>query len=253
MTDAVRREDASLALFPYLILGFFLLVLALAARAPAAFLQKALPASLPVQVSAWGGTVWQGQAAMVQGANNAFVDWRVQPAKLLTGRLVALLHAQGALQLDGVLELGLGRWKLDGMQGEIPVAMVQQMLPSGWSLPGAVRAENLVLARAGYGQGAWLAAGGQLYWSGGPMQYSVNGQAQGATLPPLVVTVRLDGETLVLALNEAQGSLGLATVRLTPDGQLETQLRERLLRYSPGYRGSGSDPDAVVVTARQAL
>ena len=39
-------------------------------------------------------------------------------------------------------------------------------------------------------------------------------------------------------------------LRLLPDGQVETQLRERLLRYNPAYRSSGGDPDAVVVTTR---
>lgn len=251
MSDAAHREKASPALIPYLILGFCLLLLALAARAPASLLQRALPASLPMQVTAWGGSVWQGQAALAQGESRLFAEWQVQPLSLLAGRLATTLDLRGALQVTGKLRLGLGSWRVEGLQGELPTTFVQSFLPGGWQLPGSIQADNLVVARRGFRQGAWQAGSGQLHWGGGAMQFSVNGQPQSALLPPLVVNVQQEGDALVLALNESAG--GLATVRLTADGQLETQLRERLLRYSPAYRGSGADPDAVVVTTRQAL
>jgi hypothetical protein len=85
------------------------------------------------------------------------------------------------------------------------------------------------------------------------MQYRLESQAQAATLPALIVDLRLEGDTLVLALNEEAGSLGLALLRLEPDGMVEARVRERLLRYTPGYRSTGGDADAVVVTARQTL
>lgn len=253
MTDAVRQEEKNLSLTPYLILGFFLLVLALVARAPASLLQKALPASLPLQVTAWGGTIWQGQAALAQGENRGFLDWQLQPSRLLAGRLAGDIKAQGVLQLAGRVELGRSGWRVQGLQGEMPATALQSLLPPGWMLPGNLQANGVTLARGGHSRGPWQAAGGQLQWSGGPMQYNVNGQPQGATLPPLTVNLRLEGDILQLALNESESGLGLALLRLTPDGQVETQLRERLLRYSPGYRSSGGDPDAVVVTARQSL
>lgn len=253
MTDAVRPDEKAVSLTPYLILGFFVLVLALIVRAPASLLQKAWPASVPLQITAWGGTLWDGQALLAQGENKGFLSWQLQPKRLLAGKLAATVKAQGAVDLAGNVELGRKSWKLEGLHGEIPSAVLQSLLPPGWMLPGNVRAENLVIARDGRSTGPWRAAGGQLQWPGGPMQFNVNGQPQAATLPALTVNLRLDGETLLLSLNEQAGNLGLALVRLTPDGQAETQLRERLLRYSPGYHSSGADPDAVVVTAKQAL
>ena len=251
MNEAVRREEKAVSLTPYLVLGLIVLVPALVVRAPASLLQKAVPPAAGVQ--AWGGTVWNGQARLQQGDDGSFMTWQLHPLRLLAGRLAADVRSVGGVRLAGAVELGRHAWQVRGMQGEVPATLLQSLLPPGWQFAGAVRAESLVLAREGGLKGAWTAAGGQLHWAGGEMHYSVNGQQQVATLPPLVVNLRLDGDTLMLSLNEEAGNLGLATLRLAPDGMAETQLRERLLRYSPGYRSTGSDPDAVVVTARQPL
>ncbi|MGH8493986.1 MAG: type II secretion system protein N [Moraxellaceae bacterium] len=253
MIDAVRHEDKAVSLTPYLLLGVLALLLALIARAPASLLQKALPASLPVQASAWGGTVWQGQAALQLGGRPGFLEWQLQPLKVFSGRLLADVQSRGEMTLSAQAELGMGSWALREGRGEIPSTVLQALLPPGWSLPGSVRAENLLLARKGHGSGPWTAAGGRLFWGGGAMQYRIESQEQAATLPALVLDLRLEGETLVLALNEEAGSLGLALLRLEPDGTVEARLRERLLRYTPGYRSSGGDADAIVVTARQKL
>ncbi|MDF2445128.1 MAG: ral secretion pathway protein [Moraxellaceae bacterium] len=247
MSDAARRKENVPALTPYLILGFIVLLLALVARAPASLLQKAVPASLPLQVSAWGGTLWHGQAEFRQGPEAGFLRWDLQPSRLLRGRLGFSTRAQGALQLSGTVDLGLGGWRLQGLRGDVPVRFFQSLLPPGWSLPGSLEAEQVMLARQGLGNGAWAAASGGLRWAGGAMQYNLSGQPQGATLPPLQALLRLDKETLVVTLGEAAGTL--AEVRIAPDGTVETRLRERLLRYS--NRTSGADPDAVVVTSTQ--
>lgn len=253
MTDALRPAEKAVSLTPYLLLGFLALVLALIVRAPASLLQKAVPAGLPVQVSAWGGTVWEGQAGLQMGGNPGFLEWQVQQRRLLAGRLAMNLQSRGEMTLTGHAELGSGNWALSQVQGEIPSSVLQALLPPGWSLPGSVQAENLELARRGHGNGPWTAAGGRLRWGGGAMQYRLENQTQAATLPALVVNVLLEGDTLVLALNEEAGNLGLALLRLEPDGTVEARVRERLLRYTPGYRSSGGDADAVVVTARQKL
>lgn len=252
-TDVVAQEVKAAVLAPYFVLGFCLLVLALVVRAPASLLQKALPANLPLVASAWGGTIWDGQMAFSLSGDAGFLRWKLQPKRLLAGRLAVDVQAQGGLALAGSVELGRRAWAIQNLRGELPSTLLQAVLPPGWSLPGNVQAEALSVARNGRDKGAWTTAGGQLLWAGGPMQYNMNGQAQSATLPPLAVNLRLDGDVLVLVLNERAGNLGLALVRLSADGQAETQLRERLLRYSPGYHSSGGDPDAVVVTAKQAL
>lgn len=253
MTNALRHEEKALTLTPYLILGFFVLLLALVVRTPASLLQNVLPAGLPLTVNAWGGTVWKGQAVFAHPEGSGFLRWQMQPRRLFAGHLAAQLQAQGALELSGVMELGVKGWQIQGLRGEIPSSLLTLLLPAGWRLPGSVQAEGLALARAGYdkGAGAWQGAGGRLRWQGGPMQFSVSGQTQAVTLPALAMNLRLEGETLVLVLQEETGDLGLAVVRLAPDGAVETQVRERLLRYSPMYRSSGADPDAVVMTSRQ--
>lgn len=252
MSHAPRSEDAPVALTSWLLLALLLLIVALVLRAPASLLHKALPAGLPLAASAWGGTVWDGQLAWAQGERRGLLEWKLSGWRLFTGRVVASLRNSGQAPLSGQLVLGPGRFELNGLDGELPVAMVQPLLPPGWELPGTVQAEALGVSRAGLRSGAWTAAGGRLRWAGGPMQFSLNGMPQQAVLPALVVSPRLEGDALVLALAEADSGLGLALVRMGGDGQVETQLRERLLRYNPGYRSSGADPDAVVVSTRQA-
>ncbi|MDP2227715.1 MAG: type II secretion system protein N [Moraxellaceae bacterium] len=252
MSHAARSDSAPVSFTAWFLLGLLALVLALVVRAPASLLHKALPAGAPLSVSAWGGSVWNGQAAWSQGDTRGLLRWQMQGWRLFTGRVVADISNQGAIPLQGQLVAGPGRFELVAVSGELPVALVQPLLPPGWELPGVVQAESLSVSRGGLRSGAWRAAGGRLLWAGGAMQFSLNGMPQQATLPALAMTPRLEGDTLVLALAEAGSGLGLALVRIAADGRVETQLRERLLRYNPAYRSGGGDPDAVVATVRQA-
>jgi len=252
MSGAVQSAEPRGGLTPWLLLGLGALLLALLLRAPASLLQKALPSSPTLRVSAWGGTLWNGQMAWSQGDAQGLLHWHLTPWRLLTGRAQADIRSEGAVPLTGKVALGWQALDVHQLQGGVPVALLQAVLPPGWRLPGVLRAEGFELARAGWRSGPWTAAGGQLAWDGGALQFSLNGQIQQAVLPPLLITPRLDGDTLVLTLSEAGSGLGLALLRLLPDGQVETQLRERLLRYNPAYHSSGGDPDAVVVTTRDA-
>lgn len=252
MSDAVQAAESPVGLAPWLLLGLGALLLALLLRAPASLLQKALPSSPTMQVSAWGGTLWTGQMAWSQGDAQGLLHWQLTPWRLLTGRAQADIRAEGAVPLTGKVVLGWQMLEVRQLQGEVPVVLLQSLLPAGWQLPGVLRAEGFELARAGWRRGPWTAAGGQLAWGGGALQFSLNGQIQQAVLPPVRITPQLDGDALVLTLAEAGSGQGLALLRLLPDGQVETQLRERLLRYNPAYRSSGGDPDAVVVTTRDA-
>lgn len=247
---AERPQGLSAA---YLLWGLVFLIIALIVQAPASLLKKALPANLPVQIESFGGTIWNGQADWQQGPDEGQLRWHLRPLALLTGKLSADIETLGAVQLHARAGVGLGgSWTVENLNGVIPGALVQRFLPPGWELPGDYRAQNVSVARAKLNQGAWKLAGGSLHWAGGSMHYSVNGQAQGATLPPLVLNLRLDNDVLALNLLEETGSLGLGSLRLSADNMLETQLRQRLLGYTPNYHGQGA-PDQVVVTAKQPL
>jgi hypothetical protein len=237
----------------YLFMGLLALVLAMIVQAPASLLKKALPANFPLQADAWGGTLWNGQMNWHQGNLQGQLAWDTHPWQLLLGRLAATVRLTGDVSASARLSLRPGgAWAIDDLSGHIPVVLIQSYLPAGWSLPGDLQADQVSLARAHLQKAPWQQAGGNLRWEGGPMSYSVNGQAQSATLPALALNLKLDNDTLELALQEVSGGLGLATVRLGPDDMLETRLRQRLLAYSPGYHGTGS-PDQVVVTAKQPI
>ncbi|HET8730814.1 MAG TPA: type II secretion system protein N [Moraxellaceae bacterium] len=250
MTDDVPRAAPPPALTPYLLLGFVALVLALTARAPASLLQRVLPASgSGIQVSAWGGTVWNGQAAVNQSGEAGLWRWNLIPSALLLGRIAFQVDASGMADLHGRLDRGIGGWAAHDLHGTVPARLLQPLLPPGWSLPGDVRLAGIDLARRGLSTGAWSAAAGQFRWAGGAMQLSLGSQVQSATLPPLIATLHRDGDRLQVSLVEEAGGASLADVAVAPDGSVETKLRERLLRYSG--RTSGANPDSVVVTSVQ--
>lgn len=250
MHDIARREDSSFALTPYLIFGFVALLLALLARAPASLLQRALPSGLPIQATAWGGTLWSGQAELVQVGEPGFWRWQLQPSALLRGRVGLQVQGTGSLSLSGRLESGAGGWQARDLRGDVPARLLQPLLPPGWALPGDLRVDGVELSRKGGTRGAWQSAAGQLYWAGGAMQYNLGSEVQTATLPPLVAALAMDGDRLAVSLVEEAGGGVLADVRVAADGAIETRLRERLLKYSG--RTSGASPDAVVVTSVQA-
>lgn len=240
------------SLTPWLLLGLLLLVVFLVIRAPASLLQRVVPAGPFLQVSAWGGTIWQGQAAWSQRSVNGVLSWQLKPWWLLAGRVRADIRSEGAVPLQGAITVGRQRLEVRGLQGEVPVSLLQMVLPPGWQMPGVVKAGNFGVARAGWRTGAWTAAEGELAWEGGTLQLPMSGQLLQLTLPPVRIAPRQVGDSLQLVLTEAGSGLALAEATLLPDGQVETQVRERLLRYSPSHRSSGADPDAVVASTREA-
>lgn len=252
MTDSASAGDARFSLTSWWLLGLLLLLVALVVRAPASLLQKAVPRQAAIQVPAWGGTVWSGQAAWEQAGAHGVVRWELAPLRLLLGRIEAEVHSDGGIPLRGTVVAGPGRFEVRDLQGTIPAALFQSVLPPGWQLPGVVRAEQLAVVRAGLRKGQWTAAGGEMTWEGGSMQLVLNGQAQQMTLPPVRLVPGVEAGALVLVLAEAASGLGLARLSVAPDGGVQTELRERLLRYNPSYRSSGTDPDNIVVTTRGA-
>lgn len=251
MSESLPSRQEVFSPFPYLVAGIVFLLLALLVQMPASVLGRWLPPTSPVPVKAWGGTVWHGQAEIEQGAGVLQLDWQLRPLALLAGRIQLDLTTSGVAPLRGSLVRSPDMWQLQSLQGELPSSVIQPFLPRGWDLPGLVLANGVTVARQGLRRGDWLLAEGNLRWEGGPMQFNLNGQPKQATLPALTLVPQLQGQNLVLGLNEAAGSL--ADVTLMADGQMETRLRERLLRYSPDYHSGGMDPNAVVVTAKQAL
>jgi general secretion pathway protein N len=253
--ESCRSMNASVprfSLMPWLLLGMLLAMLFLVARAPASVLQRFVPLGPTLQVSAWGGTVWQGQAAWSQLDASGVLSWKLKPWRMLLGRVQADIRSEGTVPLQGVVSVGWGHLEVDGLQGEMPVSLLQVVLPPGWQMPGVVKAVNFGVARAGWRDGAWRSAAGELTWEGGTLQLPMSGQMLQLTLPPVRITPQLRGDSLQLALVEAASGLALAEATLLPDGQVETQVRERLLRYSPAHRSSGADPDAVVASTRSA-
>jgi hypothetical protein len=248
MNESVPR----FTVMPWLLSGLLLLVLFLVARAPASLLQRVMPAVPALQVSAWGGTVWQGQAAWSQQASSGVLSWQLKPWWLLAGRVQTDVRSQGTVPLQGVVTVGWRRLDVEQLNGQVPVSLLQLVLPPGWQLPGVVTAVNFGVSRAGWREGAWRAAEGALSWEGGTVQLPISGQPLQLTLPPLRLSPVLEGDSLRLAMTEAGSGLALAEAVVAADGQVETRVRERLLRYSPSHRSSGADPDAVVVSTRSA-
>lgn len=142
---------------------------------PASLLLKALPADLPLQVQGVGGTLWQGYATNLTwqqlSLNN--VEWELQLAALLEGKLAAHLSAQ--LAVGGTLQSDCA-WAFSGTLhcenlslSKLPAAALapytqQLLIPP---LSGHFQGDNLSLT---WQQGSLPQLSGQLAWQDAGVQ-----------------------------------------------------------------------------------
>ena len=88
-------------------------------------------------------------------------------------------------------------------------------------------------------------------WQAGGLDYVLDGQRQHVNLPMVSVEIKSEQKNLELVLKDVQQDANLATF-IIKDAILESRLTQRLLSYSPNYRGV-AEPDAIVVTSSQPL
>jgi Type II secretion system (T2SS), protein N len=239
---------------PFWLLFALLLLLFVLWRLPASLMLSSVTDSLgpsmgknSVQI---GGSLSEGQVLLATTAEAPlFLRWQWQPMGLWRGQLAWRLRGEQALRLNGEWQTSWRDWQLEIHDARLSLADFAAFWPRGWQIEGSVMAQEIELRRR-Y-RGDWLTAGGEARWPGGTIRILLSGQAQTLNLPALRLRLITAGDSLQMVVSESATSAALADVIVTPTGQVEWRLRERLLRYSPDYRSNGGDLDAVVVTGRQ--
>lgn len=252
MTGGNTPEPAERPRFwRYGLLALLLIIPALIVQMPSSVMAYFIPKNLPVEIEAFGGTVWNGQVRINQAGESIQLQWRLKPLQLLSAKVSLDVEAQGALNLRGQLAYGLAGLGLTQLNGAIPSRVAAPYLPRGWSVPGELIVEGVDVFRVSPMSGEWRHADGLIRWQGGELSFNLNGQQQSAQVPPVALSLAAQDGALNLALDQQQGG-ALALLSLSASNLLETQVRHRLLSYSSSYRGQGS-PDQVVVSSKQQL
>jgi hypothetical protein len=117
------------------VVGFGLLLAALAAFAPATLVDRRVAAATAgkLRLADAAGTVWSGAGTLTDAGNTwrLPVAWRTSPIALAAGRLqLALAPAGGAGSPRGTLDLRSGGGELRDLAVDIPAAALAALLPA---------------------------------------------------------------------------------------------------------------------------
>ncbi len=242
------HADRETRAYNWALLATLVLLAALLAQTPARIIGHWLPPSAKSVVTAWGGTVWRGQANLSLPEMQGQLRWSVDFPGLLTLKAGIRWEMDAAMShLAGRLSREPGGWSLRQVSGSLDPMLLQAIVKSGKFPQEPVQIRTLDLVSRG---ASWSGSHGEATHGGGQFGYTVNGQTQHLNLPPVVLTLDGGKDRLQLTLVQQQGG-DLADFALH-DGQVEAHLRQRLLQLSPEYHGAG-EPDAVAVSSSQPL
>ena len=249
LKKTINPDDKEAKAYNWVLLATLLLVIFLVAQTPARILANFLPNTARAMFQAWGGTIWAGQVNSQYKGVFGQVRWQFDPLALFTLNLgVKFELITNASQFKGRVLWGFKGWQLKDSKGQFAPNEIQPLL-SGWQLPNnPLMVEKLNLS---YSQQSWQGSQGIVTWQAGGLDYVLDGQRQHVNLPFVNLTIKADQKNLELILKDVQQDANLATF-IVKDATLESRLTQRLLSYSPNYRGV-AEPDAIVVTSSQPL
>lgn len=138
-------------------------LIALGVLALLAFACATLPASLAagtlrkagIEASAFGGSIWSGQAAALswRGAALGDLDWRLTPLRLLGGRLAGharLSRSDGTIETDFDVALTGRELRLRATRFALPIGALDALplgVPKGWAGRLAGQFDEIVVAQ----------------------------------------------------------------------------------------------------------
>ncbi|MEO8506487.1 MAG: type II secretion system protein N [Betaproteobacteria bacterium] len=117
------------------VVGFGVLLAALAAFAPATLVDRRVAAATAgkLRLADAAGTIWRGTGTLTDAGNTwrMPVAWRTSATGLASGRLqIGLAPAGGAASPRGTLDLRVGGGELRDLAVDIPAAALAALLPS---------------------------------------------------------------------------------------------------------------------------
>jgi len=196
MIEGLRRTIVRFA-----VLGVAAYLVFLVATLPAAWLGYALESASAgaVALGEPGGTVWKGKGALAVRLRGSYrgiadIEWRCNPLSLFSGRLAVALTGDGpGVSLKGMLSLGFRSVRLEKIDANVPVGLMEPALPAGAAImdlykpEGRVRlvSDSLEIAPAsvrGSMTMEWLEAGMSGIARIGDYRLQVNGSGERADL-----------------------------------------------------------------------
>lgn len=218
----------------YLLLGFLVFIVTLAATTPLHFVWKyAEPysRSLPVNIQRVSGTLWHGQAQLQAPQIGALeLDWQLSPLALLAAQADLQLQVRGnglELQTNAVLTASQ-QLTLTNARGSVSSALLEPMLRRGRASLAGEFEVNALAARIQLAEKRIDELDGQIIFSGGDVGFPVDGKPIQAQLPLLVGQLQSEQDKSVVNI-ETQEGLPIGQAFLQQDGWGGVAIRRRFL------------------------
>jgi len=210
--------------------------------------------SMPVEISAVHGRVWDGRGVVSYQGQQADLKWRLQPWRQLIGQPVLAMDVtyQGSRVSMQTGVSWSGVWDL-AVQGQIDLIPFNSYFArQGITLDGMVKVSDLQL-RWDPQEQALLAAQGLIQWSGGTIGYPVAGQTQRQQMPGLLGVIDHQDSAVSLNVKENMGSAPIIEASLQQNGQARLAVRRKLLDLAGAPWAANSTPQDVVFRIQQKL
>ncbi len=145
------------------------------------------------------GSLWHGTGVLQAGAHGVTIEWNVQPAMLLMGKLRIRLHSRNDSSIQSTLTIGYRLLGLHDTEAELPAAVVATLYPpAAFIAPtGKLRfssAETEIGSQGMTGEArlSWVGAGGKLGGVGEVGDYQLTATGENGVARLRLETLRGD-------------------------------------------------------------
>jgi general secretion pathway protein N len=241
----------------YILIGLISYVIFVVLTAPLGFIwPKIQPklGSLPVQVISIDGTLWQGQVQL-QSSQVGLISaqWDIQISDLFSGRLTALIGANGdELKFNGLVSTDGKQVEISNSEAFMSSRYLKPLLRQGRaSLKGNFEL-NSFSSQISLTDKQINTAQGRIVFSGGDVSFPIDGKNISAELPILIGSISKPGDNVDLEITDTEGnSIGSGYVQ--PDGWAGIVIRRRLLDMLGQNWPADVSEDAVIFEVSQKL
>lgn len=192
--------------------GVLVFLIALVVMAPAALLPQLL--AIPhVKLEDPQGTMWRGEAeTFLNSQHIGMLAWRVRPVDLIEGKLTVDI----SLERDGVSLTGVSTSKFDvqevSLNGVIGSRFVNVFtLAYDINLAGELAINDVVVRVDDRKRVDSIE--GDLTWNGGPVRFKLANVMHEVTLEPVLGTLALDANLVVLSVRRATSNAPVLAFR----------------------------------------
>jgi len=219
------------------------------------YVQNWLPKhELPVQIRQANGTFWLGEVLLQSRFLTGVMSWQFDPLNYISDDPNIKLRFRSdkvTLNTKGMMD-GINLVRVNG-DLEMDLSVINPMLEQHrLDLSGVLNVRQLqAVIDVSSGQSKDIE--GVATWGGGAVSYPLGQQVQTTVIPPLIGKFAQSGENIAFDVSEETSGLLVMQAQLTPAGNVNIQIRKRLLDLAGAPWSGNSDPDDIVFKIQQKV